>query len=396
MNERLSFWWWSRQGLDGRLRGRTCQEAIQRAGWIRSVGGSTPYLSLWARTGATREVAETAAASVAIQELPSARGCTYFVAEGDYPIALRLSQGVKTADTSAAERLGVPPDEIERLCEAVYGCLQGRALEPREIRSELGGRVRDLGAEGRRRGVASTLPVALSHLQRAGKIRRISTDGRLDHERYRYTAWDPSPLEGVDLDATEARRGIAERYFRWIGPATIAEFRWFTGFGVGMAAEAVAGLDLVDIGEGRLAFRDDAKAICECEAPTVEQVALLSSLDALFLLRRQPLTLIAEEDLHGAFSGAFALKPSGALHDLPSHGIVDRGRLIGLWEFDPDEGRIAWATFNRPTPVLEQAIAEAQDFVRTIGDARAFSLDSPKSRRPRIEALDRARLSRPS
>jgi hypothetical protein len=77
--------------------------------------------------------------------------------------------------------------------------------------------------------------------------------------------------------------------------------------------------------------------------------------------------------------------------DLPSHGIFDRGRLIGLWEYDIATGSIAWMTFAPADAALKKAVARTEEFVRTeLGDARSFSLDSPKSRAPRIEALRNA------
>lgn len=40
---------------------------------------------------------------------------------------------------------------------------------------------------------------------------------------------------------------------------------------------------------------------------------------------------------------------------------------------------------------LDEAVAQTEQFIRTeLGDARSFSLDSPKSRTPRIEALRKA------
>jgi len=76
------------------------------------------------------------------------------------------------------------------------------------------------------------------------------------------------------------------------------------------------------------------------------------------------------------------------VQDLSSHAILDRGRLIGLWEFDPGAGRIAWTAFVPPTPEMEAAVARTEAFVRDqLGDARSFSLDSPESRRPRIDSL---------
>ena len=82
-------------------------------------------------------------------------------------------------------------------------------------------------------------------------------------------------------------------------------------------------------------------------------------------------------------------KPLGALVDLPSHAILDRGRLIGLWEFDVDAGAIVWATFDgKRDKTLASAVEEMETWVREeLGDARSFSLDSPKSRAARIAAL---------
>ena len=73
---------------------------------------------------------------------------------------------------------------------------------------------------------------------------------------------------------------------------------------------------------------------------------------------------------------------------IPSHAIVDRGELVGLWEFDVDAGDIVWATFDRPSEDVRSAVKATEAFVRDdLGDARSFSLDSPASRRPRVEAL---------
>jgi len=81
----------------------------------------------------------------------------------------------------------------------------------------------------------------------------------------------------------------------------------------------------------------------------------------------------------------------GALSDLPSHAILDRGRLVGLWEYDPEARAIAWAAWVRTTPALRAAVEATEAWVRDdLGDARSFSLDSPKSRKPRIEALRKA------
>lgn len=84
-------------------------------------------------------------------------------------------------------------------------------------------------------------------------------------------------------------------------------------------------------------------------------------------------------------------KPLGGLADFPSHAILDRGRLAGLWEYDAERESIAWSSFGIEDKALDAAVAETEKYVREqLGDARSFSLDSPKSRAPRVEALRKA------
>jgi hypothetical protein len=84
-------------------------------------------------------------------------------------------------------------------------------------------------------------------------------------------------------------------------------------------------------------------------------------------------------------------KTGSGLMDLPSHGIFDRGRLVGLWEYDTATESIAWMSFIAKNKDLEKAVKSTETYVREqLGDARSFSLDSPKSRAPRVEALRKA------
>ena len=74
--------------------------------------------------------------------------------------------------------------------------------------------------------------------------------------------------------------------------------------------------------------------------------------------------------------------------DLPSHAILDRARVAGLWEYDTETQSIAWMSFAKADSALKKAVQRMEEFVRVdLGDARSFSLDSPKSRAPRIEQI---------
>jgi hypothetical protein len=251
------------------------------------------------------------------------------------------------------------------------------------VREAVGSAARSLGPEGQKKGMSSTLPLALGRLQPEGRIRRIPVNGRLDQQRYRYTLWKPNPLDRCKLSAEEAYTELARRYFTWIGPATVAEFQWFSGLGVKAAKAAIEPLKLVAPAEGdaRMMFAHDREELQRFQPPKQPQYMLVSSLDGISLLRRNAKDLVAPDDLKRTGAG-------GALMDLPNHAILDRGRLAGLWEYDTATETIAWTAFGAKDKALREAVSRTEQYVREqLGDARSFSLDSPKSRAPRIEAL---------
>jgi hypothetical protein len=389
----LRAWWSHRQGLDGSLAGASPSQALARSGWARSVGGVGPYLTLFSRAGTSREEADRAVAALEIHELPAARGCTYVVPADDFGLALKVGQPFGRADLATAAKLGVTATEIDKLCDAVIRALGRGRLSPDAIREAVGGASRSLGEAGKKKGLTTTLPVALGRLQTLGEIRRVPVNGRLDQQRYDYVLWRPNPLTSVALSEGEAHRELARRFFRWTGAATLAEFRGFSLLGLKASQAAVEPLGLVPIepGSDRLSLPDDADALRRFRSPSQPQYVLVSSLDAIHAHRREVQGLLDPRD---ARRGSFQGKTLGGLTDLPHHAILDRGRLVGLWEYDAEAEAIVWAAFVPRDKALTEAVARTERCVREqLGDARSFSLDSVKTRAPRIAAL--RQLARP-
>jgi hypothetical protein len=362
---KLRAWWFHRQGLDGGLAGHSAAEVLARTGWSRSVGGAAPYLTLFARGGLRRAEVDSALERIEIHELPSARGCTYVVPAQDYPLALSAGQPFSDDELKVGRRLGVTDQEIARLRAAVLKALTTGPLDPDALRKKVGDAARNLGPEGVKKGLTTTMPVALGLLQSTGEIRRVPMNGRLDQQRYKYAAWKCNPSGSLT--------DLARCYFGWIGPATVAEFQEFAGLGVRAAKTAVEPLQLLPADGDLLLLPEDQEAFVKFQAPKRPQYSLVSSLDGIGLLRTDWKSLLAEEDRDNTLAG---------------HVILDRGRLIGRWEFDPETGTIAWAAFVPRDKALEKAVLQMEVYIREdLGDARSFSLDSPKSRAPRIEAL---------
>jgi hypothetical protein len=279
--------------------------------------------------------------------------------------------------------LGATEAEIDKLCDAVLKALTKSPLDTDELRQAIGGAIRNFGPEGTRKGLATTLPVALGHLQSIGEIRRVPLKGRLDQQRYRYTRWQPNPLAKFKISREEAYTELARRYFHWIGPATPADFQAFSGLGVKAAKAAIEPLGLVTVSD-RLLPPEDRDTFERFKTPSKPHYVLVSAIDGISLLRRDAQDLLASDTPE-----KFRKLKGG--QDFSNNLILDRGRLVGLWEYDPAAEAIAWASFAPADQALKEIVRRTEEFVRQqLGDARGFSLDSPKSRAPRIDALRKA------
>jgi len=379
---KLPAWYAHRQGLDGSLDGKSSAEVLQRAGWARSVGGVSPYLTLFSRAGITREQADADAAKLKIYELPSARGCTYVLPSEDFALGLAAGRGFD-GEMKTAAKLGVTEKEIDKLCDAVVSALEKGPVDPDGLRETTGKAVRNLGPEGKKKGLTTTLPVALGKLQESGDIRRVPTNGRFDQQRYQYALWRPNPLRGFKLSPEQVHIELARKYFGWIGPASIADFQTFSGLGVKVTKAALESLKLEPIeiapGDQRFFLPGDRAEFHAFKPPKDPRYSLLGSIDSLLVLRSENLK---------------SQLPAGTLADLSGHSIVARGRLVGLWEYDLPTESIAWTSFGKKDKAIQEAVTRTEHFVREqLGDARSFGLDSPKSRAPRIAALRKAAAS---
>lgn len=375
-------------------------QILDQAGWARSVGGTNPYLTLFARGGISRAQADQAVEAKLIHELPSARGCTYVLPATDYQLALSLAGHVyaKGNETRVVRELGIQPDELERLEQAVLDALKDGPLDVNGIKAAAGDKIRNLGAEGKKRGVTTTLALALQPLQLAGRIRRIPSNGRFDTQTYRYALWHDSPMADGAIPPEDAAIELARKFFRWTGPATAAHFKWFSGLGVKAVKEAMEGAGVVPVPDlpDHWIRPEDLDEWLTWSPPCEPCYRLVSSIDSVLLLRRDIRSLVAESDLMiPSFDEKGVKVEVGGLQDLSSNAILDRGRLIGLWEYDPESQEIVWHSWVTDDSALDEEVKRTEAFVRDdLGDCRSFSLDSPESRKPRLAALRQAATAR--
>src|SRR5208283_4781718 len=190
---------------------------------------------------------------------------------------------------------------------------------------------------------------------------------------------------------------LARRYFRWIGPATLAEFQWFSGLGVKAAKASIEPLGLVPVepGSDRLMFPEDRELFARFKPPKTPAYALVSCLDSIFLLRRKLSALLTDEAREQRVYSDRGVCELGSLSDLSSNAILDRGAIVGLWEYDPESSSLVWFPFGAADNPMRECVSKTEAFIRDqMGDARSFSLDSRKSRAPRIQAIRDAHKKR--
>ncbi|MFB7673737.1 DNA glycosylase AlkZ-like family protein [Kitasatospora purpeofusca] len=382
---KLRAWWSHRQWLDGTHPEASAREVLAATGWARSVGGAAPYLGLFARAGLGRAAVDAAVARLEVHELPAARGCTYIVPAEDFALALAAGAAVPEGEVAAAAKhLGVTAGEVERLCLAVDRALAEAPgpLDPAAIRVAVGEAVRSLGEPGRKRGLSTTLPLALGLMQSRGQLRRVPANGRLDQQRYGYARWD-RPVGGGTTD-------LARRYLTWAGPASLKHFRWFSGFGAATARQAFAEAGAVPVAPGSelLMLPELIDAFAGFTVPAEPHYTLLAGIDGIHLLHRELARLVDPADAARPLPAGRTGRSFGTEADPQTHIVLDRGRIVGFWEYDTERAEIVHLSFVPSNAELRSAVARTEEFVRAeLGDARGFSLDSPKSRAPKIEAL---------
>ena len=163
----------------------------------------------------------------------------------------------------------------------------------------------------------------------------MPVNGRLDQQRYKYAAWRPNPLRGFHMAPEEVAVELARRYFRWIGPATLAEFQWFSALGVKAAKAAIEPLKLEPLAKDdpRMMLPGDREKFEAFQIPKQAQYALVSSLDGLSLLRRDLKGLLDSADLDRSVyveKGTMKLGEPGRLAEPRHLRSRPAGRFVGV------------------------------------------------------------------
>jgi hypothetical protein len=208
-----------------------------------------------------------------------------------------------------------------------------------------------------RAGIGVT-PERLSHLLALAELEGLVCSGPLREGKFTYALMDRRAPTGPPIDREQALARLAGRYFRSHGPATVADFGWWSG----------------------LSLRDARRAV-EIAGPAVSRDALFRDTyrsaragsrrgeagPAAWLLPNFDEYLVAYKDRRAIF-GDHHVHPRDAL----AQTLIIDGRAAGTWRTrrHKESVSIALAPWRRLTPNDRERITRAaQRYAEFLGRA---------------------------
>jgi hypothetical protein len=209
----------------------------------------------------------------------------------------------------------------------------------------------------------------LSHLLGRAELDAVLCSGARRGKQFTYMHLDHrAPRRRTPWQRDEAVAELARRYFQSRGPATLADFVWWSGLTI---AEARAGLDAIRSSlvtqtiDGDRAFsleENRAKTKRTAGSRYTERLGcqLLPAFDEYLVAYRKRDAILAARDAKRLNAGGGMLRPS----------VVFDGRVIGTWRRELTKGGVAIELhlFEHPSRIEQATLTRAvETFGRFLG-----------------------------
>jgi hypothetical protein len=261
--------------------------------------------------------------------------------------------------------------------------------------------VRSLGEKGKKVGMSSVLPTALRDLEFRGVIERTLEEGKLDTERYVWRTANPDggwDVVHVPDDAVGRWAELARIFLGYAGPARVEDFAEWTGLPLrdaraGLEQARPARVAVEGFADEAFVLEEDAAALRRPAEPS-RRVAMLSFEDNFLVAHGGPRWVV--DPAHWATPiQVWGGTKGGTLGDarhVQTRTVTIGDELAGIWEMDPDAGKVLWAPFRavakEARAEVEKLAEETASFLKEeIGHARSFSLDTEESVRERAKEV---------
>lgn len=359
------------------------EKLIAATGLHRTLGGVDVYLALRARLPSFRaDDLHRALLDGTLTVGPTVRGCIYLGLASDRSLMLGVAALLaRTRLEKELQKVKVAESELQRLADLVAKTLsQSGPLSTDGLRKSLPqGAVRNLGDQGKKIGISSTLPPTLRLLEFDGRIKRVPESGRVDVERY---AWSSAePFESIPREVLVQR--LAERFFAWAGLATIDSFAEWSGLGKREARAAADALDLTSWDCGGLGCLGDRAVVDRALASDAAVIALLPFEDNLVALAGGLSSWfeVSHHEIKLPNWGGSGSSTIGESRYAMLRPLLAEGRFIGFWEFEPRPQTVVLGILDKVTKRTRSRIEEEAERTKaflheSFDHARSFSLDT--------------------
>jgi hypothetical protein len=322
---------WQRQGFD--LGRRWTEEAALAVQPGLYAAGATPYLSLLARYAGfrTQDLDEALYQDRHLIRIQAMRRSVFLVPRPSLAVVLRATGEVKArALDRFLRQAGVSPQAYREVAGRIEGLLEKQCLTSAAIKKSLS----PLSPQ-----VLEGFAWILSRMTAEGRIVRGPRRGGWKSTLFEYTSmanWLPE-LDLAALDPETARVELARLYFGAYGPATAADFIWWSGLSRPEVERALAGLgpalvplEVRDLPGEYLLPVEELERLRRTPAEPMSGVCLLPVWDAYLMayLQRSRYLDTAWYD---------------RVYDASGNGtmtVMAGGRVSGVWDMEAEGKRL--------------------------------------------------------
>ncbi len=335
-----------------RLLSTTFRQPAEVVGWLGAVQSQEFAQAKWAlgqrMVEATDRLIEQAFDAGAILRTHVMRPTWHFVTPEDIRWLLALTKPrVHARNRLSYQQLALDEPLLRRCGELIADAVQGGNYRTRD---EIGEMLTGAGipAEGRR----------LAYIMHHAELEAVVCSGPRLGKQFTYALLDERVPPARAFDLAEARAALVLRYFRSRGPATLKDFRWWSGLS---AAEARAGLEQVRSQLSREAMGDQIYWLAGSTSPERPSAPMA------FLLPNYDEYIVGYTDRSAVFD-AHEVPPADARGNLLyNHTILIDGLVVGTWKraIQKDAVSVSCLPAHPLTPGEDQALEAA---VRRYGE----------------------------
>jgi len=235
----------------------------------------------------------------------------HFVSPDDIFWLVGLSaKQIKSAMKARNRQLELTEEDFKTSQEVMVKALEGNRYLTRDELSEF------LNAAG-----ISTKEQRLPHILMEAEIDRIICSGPMKGKKQTYALLEERVPNKIELTTDEALALLAKKYFTSHGPATIADFTWWSGLPVSQARKAVALNNNHLLSE---TINDETYWFAEnhCTIPQPDSAFLLPAFDE-YLVSYKNREAAISADHH-----AKAVSKNGIFWPI----LIINGKVSGLWK----------------------------------------------------------------